>query len=355
MSLPAFNQFMLLHKDKFTDEKNILALEYIDLFERNPRTHSPNEPEEFMRINSENAFKLLKRLHEARRDKGDQWNLMYKQQEDVYEGMLLMLDTIGQKIEELFHVRYKCKIRCRQCKHQRNVGPENKPDYEEPPELVIDLSEANPNVQDSLETKEDIENYIKSNVQFPRDYKCEKCGAENSYNKETKVVQNNVMQVYSLARLSEVLVLLFKKYDDNKPKPHRFFPPVLEFRSRTGTLTYKLVAQIEHAGKTQGGHYYAKCLRPKPLGLHSNRKKKAEEYIKHHKTALASPTLKEKDRAEIEGKIKKYTEALEENEKMRADPNGVFLLNDAKAQFDPVGFVPTPNTYVVFYHLFPSP
>ena len=107
-----------------------------------------------------------------------------------------------------------------------------------------------------------MKNYIKRHVNIPEDYKCDSCQNENKNIKGR--VQRNVLQVYSLARLSEVIILVFNKYDHKRMK---YFPQALDFKGVNGTLHYEVVSQIEHSGGRNGGHYWTKCRRPKPPGL----------------------------------------------------------------------------------------
>lgn len=103
-------------------------------------------------------------------------------------------------------------------------------------------------------------------------------------------VSRNVMRIEKLKMLREVIVLVFNKYYD---KMLIWFPEELVFPATSGkTLKYKIVAQVEHTGNRFGGHYYANVLR---------------------------------------GDI------------YRANDTSVSKLN---------GFQPTPETYMVFYHLY---
>src|SRR5271170_5140980 len=42
-------------------------------------------------------------------------NLSVKNQEDVQEGLTLLLDSMNPSISDLFHIRYKCEIVCHKC------------------------------------------------------------------------------------------------------------------------------------------------------------------------------------------------------------------------------------------------
>lgn len=356
VSLPSFNQFLMMRKEDLT--KNKTAMAFIELLEQNPQ---PEKDSKFSKIRNDTTLPLLRALVEFRRSMASKYNFQIGAQEDAHEGLMLLVDALGwmppinskpqtNEIDALFHVRYSSEIYCRECKHKRKSGPEDQPDYLEPPEIMVDLSEDNPNIQESLETKEQIQNYIKRNLQFPDEYRCENCKTQNKLDPVTKKVQSKVYQVYSLARLSEVIVIIFKKY---KTKKVRFFPPELEFPSRGGTLHYRVVAQIEHMGGEKGGHYTAKCLRVKPPGWNEFRKQKAEKLISTETIRLeAAKNIQECER--LNKQIAEYKSALDHDEQNKDNSEAVFIFNDRDVKYCPTGFTPTENTYMVFYHLFPD-
>lgn len=343
MGCSSFNEYLILNKDKYKDNK--IVDEYLKIYNANPI----NQPR---RTDADNAFAILKELNTARKKIKTSWNLTLSSEEDIHEGMVLLLDSIGGDIDKLFHNRYKCQTKCLKCGEISTPG--NNANYEEPPNIFIDLSEENPQIQESLQTKEQIEKYILRNVQIPRDYKCGKCGAQNTYNSSTKDVSENVIQVYSLVRLSEIIVLLFKKYQG---KRQRYFPPTLDFKAMTGNLKYKLISQVEHSGSMSGGHYVAKCLRVKPPKFIESRKKKAEKYLAEIEKTMASMSIsdskkrKEKEQ-EYKEKIKDIKDMINQDELDKNKQDAVFMFNDRNITYCPEGFVPTPNTYMAFYHLY---
>lgn len=71
-----------------------------------------------------------------------------------------------------------------------------------------------------------------------------------------------------LTMVPEILFILSKKYQysaahgGKKLHIRTEFPKKIEFPSKNGAvLTYAAVAQIEHSGELNGGHYYAICFR----------------------------------------------------------------------------------------------
>lgn len=186
-------------------------------------------------------------------------------QEDAHEGLMLMLEDIGDNIEKLFSIRHTTTLSCTNCESKRVVDDEH---YEEP-EIFSDFYQT-----DDCEFLE----YLRCHKSTPADYKCDKCGK-----------MGTTVQKKTLCRLSDIVCVTFKKYAN---KSQIKFPTEFTIKGKKGDLHYKLVAQIEHMGGQNGGHYVARGLR-----------------------------------------------------------NGnVFLFNDSACS--PSTFEPTANTYIIFYHLF---
>lgn len=348
LSCPTFNFRLLKNKDKYAGTPHP-ANEYINLYEKHTNG----------KINQiDDAYAILRELYSFRKSLGSDHLLSLSRQEDIHEGLILFLDTLSTttlsnhnlSVDMLFHNRYKCEINCRKCGDKRIPGDKN---YEEPPEVVIDLSEESPSIQ-NITSKESMENHILRNIQIPRDYKCEKCGAQNTFNPTTGKIDNNIYQMYNLVRLSEIVVLLFKKY---KKKHQIYFPQTMEFKSTSGILKYKIVAQVEHYGNMFGGHYITKCLRKKPSNFYLERKQNYEKlleiYINKLKTLLVNYSENDESaKQNLINKIKEIKKNMNENDINKNDSYGVFLFNDSYVQYCSEGFIPTKDSYMVFYHLY---
>lgn len=291
---------------------------------------------------------LLNYFHTLRA--GKQHNLTFGRQEDAHEGLALLLESLeashprGIEILWLFYVRHRCEIACRACKKIRKVRQETI----EPMELMIDLSEEQVTIlrqnseslpQDSelllsvpLDSRKYVEGYIKNHVQTPRDYMCEYCHAKNTPGNP------QIMQNYMLTRLSEIIAIIFKKY---MSKSLRYFPQEMEFTSRNGPLKYRIVAQIEHFGTMAHGHYTCRALRRKPSGLHEARQERGVQ-----RTVDFAPD----DLTEQLSKLK-LEHAIEADRAAAEESIGVFFMDDHDVRYCPEGFVPTRETYMVFYHL----
>lgn len=172
-----------------------------------------------------------------------------ERQEDASEGFLLLIDN---ELNKFFKHTYRINTYCSECKRVVNSNTNT--------ELFISIP--------ALEKKN-----IRGIEYLYNEYSQEllgedhSLGALNRYIKQTKVITdkpcNNCnnkkcVDIYQLETLSEVLVLLFKKYSK---KNIIEFPPVMTFKTKNGVMRYKLVSQIEHKGRQRSGHYYTKCLR----------------------------------------------------------------------------------------------
>jgi hypothetical protein len=292
------------------------------------------------------SYDLFKKMAVVRRSSSSVQHLRSDAMEDMHEGLLLFLDSITKSTntnpsrrqrgplisaDVVFHMRHTCHLKCRSCKLTRETGDTGAPSSAaNPTEIFINVSRRN------FRTQAAFEDHIKQHTEFPPDFRCE-CGVRNTNGAP------NIAQVYSLTRLSEVIIVLFDKYHG---KYDKYFPPVMQFSSAKGPLRYRIVATIEHSGTMSGGHYTARCLRPKPQGLHIARRQRLQEELLHYRSQIRSGQSLQPHRvAQIEHKIDLDLE-------QEADPLGVFEISDGDVRYADRGFQPMPNTYLVFYHLY---
>lgn len=172
-----------------------------------------------------------------------------KRQEDASEGFLLLTDN---KLNKYFRHTYKINTYCSNCRR-----------------VVC----SNTNIEQFI-TIPPLEKKRNGNIEYLyNEHSQELIGKDtslsplNRYITQTKVLTDrkcpscknkSCVDIYQLETLSEVLVLLFKKYSK---KNIIEFPPVMTFKTKTGNIYYKLVSQIEHKGWRNSGHYYTTCLR----------------------------------------------------------------------------------------------
>lgn len=370
-SCSAFNQHMLENKSLFVDAElkgKPLGIMYIKLLEENgillDGTKVIRTSKTPFNIHLGTVTPILKELIESRRKKKSSANLLHHQQECYSDGFIYFIEELSDvdpTIGDLFSIRYKMVIYCRVCKTTKQ-GPQDKPNFYYP------LFEENPILQGNLDSKTRIEDYIKRQIHIPEDYKCDKCKSENKpiVNNGVKICTPNIQQIYKLARISSIIMLVFNKYNEKK---HVYFPDSLDFISAQGSLLhYELIAQVEHYGTKNAGHYLTKCRRPTPklLGeylqnIKNNNSRGDLEALQHRKKLIqkkimAQESLKKPVDDNVKNALKLIDAKIEliknnMNEKEDLGPHVVFHLNDDTVSLDPNGCRPTPNTYIVVYHL----
>lgn len=150
------------------------------------------------------------------------------------EGFQYLIESMEQdnNIQNLFFHRYRSLVACKICnKFVSNVN------------CVYNLFEI------PCDTK-DIGEFIKKNSSDVIDYKC-KCGDTD-----------NKKKLNVLTMIPEILVIMSKKYTVNgKIQIITDFPQSIDFMMSGKSVTYNAVAQIEHSGGLNGGHYWAVCKR----------------------------------------------------------------------------------------------
>jgi hypothetical protein len=277
---------------------------------------------------------------------------MAGRQEDADEGFHVLLNSLdgdlqnlnshtsANSIETVFHIRYDTIIKCRSCNAERHAGDdEDGPSkFVEPPELTIHIPEYD-DVIGRIDSQEAMEKYIMLRSEFPDGYRCEKCGAENSRGNNV-VVKRNVLR-----RLSSVIVITFKnypEYNSSGRKALHYFPPTMKFKSKDGILVYQTVAKIEHFGGMSGGHYISYCKRPVHKGSHEQRIAEYETFIQKLEAARDDRNTRQVQQ------IKQLKRRLRNAKQTSTD---VFNMNDDRVVYSKEGIEPSPNTYMVFYHL----
>jgi len=155
-------------------------------------------------------------------------SLLGNSQECAYEGFTQFLDAVGEPAES-FHMEHEACIICPEC---NSTSVRRDKSYAL---LVNDL----------FETAEEVSASVHKFSNKLLDYKCENCG---------KV--SNTVRTYTLKQLRNCIVLFYNQF---YAKTMKWFPPVLSFPGlpRDTRMNYKLMAQIEHVGGMNGGHYYA--------------------------------------------------------------------------------------------------
>lgn len=219
MSITIFNKVMM-------ESEHEIAEEYKKIILRKTNT----------------SYHMALFIHDARRNSNYQYNISPHQQEDIHEGFMLMLELMENMENNipphnLFGIRYKKNIICKNCKYINHIPRESCP-LELYLEIPYDVT---------------IYDHIMRHIENIPDYKCDKC---NTY--------NSIIE-YRIARLPPILVLLFKYNQYNlsrhRGKTARDFPIMLKFDSKFGPIEYRLVSYANHSGGLNSGHYWANCVR----------------------------------------------------------------------------------------------
>jgi len=188
-----------------------------------------------------------------------------------------LVASVESPITSLFLHRFRCDLHCRQCRgvvssetdHAVIFNLFHLDQMRVPPATVADFSKA-----------------IRLQVSETDGYHCPTCRAPTK-----------AFRVYTLTMVPEVVICAFNLYTGyGGSRRARYFPESVEFPAvGGGSLAFRLVGQVEHAGSLGGGHYWARGLRA--------------------------------DNASCER---------------------VYLLNDTG--MTPSTFGPSPNTYLLLYH-----
>jgi ubiquitin C-terminal hydrolase len=167
-------------------------------------------------------------------------------QQCVSEGFHYLLESLEKilPIQKLFLHRYKSLIYCFNCnKCVSDV------------ECLYSLFEINPNLKSDQLKKfndfniksKDMNSFISKQSSYVEDYKCNIC-----------LKSDDKFSINALVMVPEILVIMSKKYTvDKKLDIYTKFPEHMEFAGNEKNLCYTAVAQIEHSGGKNSGHYWS--------------------------------------------------------------------------------------------------
>jgi ubiquitin C-terminal hydrolase len=243
LSCPAIFEVLEQNKDKAHIQKNPLAQSIMKLANRS--ISGDDLKESYIPIWSFILNTAQKRNDRVRMNFG---------QQDAHEGLLMFLDVLDDipEIKRLFEHRHRHQIKCDKCdkwvmdKYETNLV------FEVQPNLKTEQDVKFKDVDNCYDTAMPLNEFLrKQNGFVDNDYICPnaECKQKGSKFKTT-----------TLTMVPEILPVVLKKYTNKMVTP---FPGKLEFLARGGTekIVYRLVGQSEHSGTTQGGHYWAVCLR----------------------------------------------------------------------------------------------
>lgn len=206
-------------------------------------------------------------------------------QQDAKEGFHLLLQSLEsfQSIQNLFLHRRVNKLFCPNCQTWFSQLNEMNLSFDVEANLKLEQLENFKELDNTLGKEQGLNEFLlQQNNYVDINCECSNCKIRSEKYRES-----------SLVMVPEILFVMSKKYDITLKKLNIFtdFPIKLKFKGVTTDLIYEPVAQIEHVGNLNGGHYWAICKRK----------------------------------------------------------NGWFNLNDNSMSNSE--FKPTPNTYIVLYHI----
>lgn len=174
-------------------------------------------------------------------------NTFGKMQESASEGLVLLLDAMENPdskehpITKLFQHEYNVKLFCNKCK---DIVSEQK-------DFGIDINLFFQDRLDKMSKPEDFVDAIYQHISpLDNDYVCPKCKT-----------RTNGIRLHTLRYAPEIMVCKFMVYNPILRKMN-YFPIEMKFPGTgNNVISYKLVAQIEHSGSLEGGHYWCRARR----------------------------------------------------------------------------------------------
>ena len=258
ISCPSFTQILAENKEVDKYKKNPVAAHLITMIEiMNNESISESDKAKFFLDLGPTLWKLVFAKAILRKDN----KKFTKGQECAGEGFHLFLDSLDElsEIQNLFIHRYQTLIFCQDC-NKWVVNKECEYSiFEVQPSMISPQHPRFQHIDPYYNLKRPLEEFIKKqNSYVDSDFKCPDCKKNQT-----------MFQTTRLMMVPEILVVLSKKYDNtgrSKTTTITEFPSDLNFAGKGNEnesvdMKYKAVAQIEHIGRMDGGHYICNALR----------------------------------------------------------------------------------------------
>jgi ubiquitin C-terminal hydrolase len=234
MSCTSLTDFFLKKEETFIKEENKVALEYIKILKKLKNIESYNDTINIVGLSHEIIKFSNKRKDNIQMGYG---------QEDSGEGLTLFLEAINnEELYQFFMYKYIVSIWCTNC--IKLISEKT----DESCILEVPLHFSGLIFDDKEKTNIDPLNaHIYQYLNILEDYTCHICKLNKCY------------RIYQLVSAPEIITIMFNKYFK---KPNIDFKNTLTFPSHNDiNIEYKIVAQIEHKGNMNGGHYWSHCFR----------------------------------------------------------------------------------------------
>jgi len=177
-------------------------------------------------------------------------------QECASEAFIYFSEAIGEKFQDIFTYAYACDVFCPRCDKVVSTSRDSSTQLDL--FFLTDdfIKEASTPASKSGTPTDGGDKFI-TQIMYHKQ-KLDDYICPGCHGKDEKT------RIYKLVRLPDVLVCIFDIYGFKHPRPviPKHFPTDFSVPAKDGgKLSYKLVAQIEHFGSMFGGHYVARGLR----------------------------------------------------------------------------------------------
>jgi ubiquitin carboxyl-terminal hydrolase 2/21 len=191
-------------------------------------------------------------------------------QQDVHEGLMMFFDAMETipEVRRLFEHRHRMQILCDTCNEVTVDKKESNLVFEVQPDLKMEQIERFQARDEFYQTVMTLNDFLKrQNGYADKDFKCpKKVGHRDEVETNGKQIPilcgalGEKFRITTLTMVPEILPVVIKKYYKKINTP---FPSRLQFSAKGSSqiFVYDLVAQSEHSGSMNGGHYWAICKR----------------------------------------------------------------------------------------------
>jgi len=272
LSCPIFNKIMLDNQNDMDYKENLIAVEYVNLLKQLLSNDIKLNSEHYLDLKSTNLTILNHNIIPKNKilSNAKIWDFVLQStskrddtikfdhgQNCAGEGIDMFLDTMEDLplTIQLFQLRTKWSSWCSKCKTLSKDKEEIDYTYKIPCSLMNEQSEIFKDIDPNYKKSMPLKDFITMNTGYiDKDYKCNKCSQKGEKFKITKI-----------DFLPEILIVMAKRYKFDgrvckKINDHVNFPDQMIFEEDE-TIHYKAVAQIEHIGTSQSGHYWVVCKR----------------------------------------------------------------------------------------------
>ena len=260
LSCSSIAETLIKNKDDYFYKKNKMAQDYISVVETFQK-----DIDNTLRTLSESSIKILISMLKFVSKKKDR-EIFSGGQQCARESLYLLLDMMENlyDIHQLFTHRTESKLLCSKCNIWSDAIKDTQIIFDVQADLKIEqldlFSKIDPNYNKSMDMNDFLNNH---NGYVDDNHKCFSCKEKCEKYKTTQLVM-----------IPEILVVLSKKYSPDGRKKINImteFPKELIFNGLPENesnkpedavkIKYEAVAQIEHSGSLNGGHYWAVCKR----------------------------------------------------------------------------------------------